>query len=115
MMNLFKIIVVFFLSFTLAANAADKRDRALVNPGEVHELCVPLSFGQKLEYGFVSRRAMNFNIHYHEGDDVVYPVEEHLTRTKNEIFTAMADQTHCLMWTNPNDRGQWVNTVYNIR
>lgn len=117
MTNLFKIICVSVVGFglTFTAGAAEKRDRALVEPGKVHELCVELFFGQKLEYGFISRREMNFNIHYHEGEKVVYPVADHLTREKNEIFTAMADQTHCLMWTNPNDRGQWVNVIYNIR
>ncbi|MCC3860950.1 hypothetical protein [Pseudemcibacter aquimaris] len=111
-----------FLSFSLicvlAAStslAAEKRDRALVKPGETYELCIDLNFAQKLEYGFISRRAMNFNIHFGEGDNVKFPVAEHLTREKNEIFTAMDDQKHCLTWTNPNDRGQWVNVIYNIR
>jgi hypothetical protein len=117
MKKLFNILFVGTVALGLAftAQAAEKKDRALVQPGKVHELCIPLDFGQKLEYGFVSRRAMNFNIHYHEGDKVSFPVAEHLSREKNEIFTAMADQTHCLMWTNPNDRGQWVNVIYNIR
>lgn len=113
----FNIIFAIILggSISLSAQAAPKTDRALVQPGKVHELCIPLGFGQKLEYGFVSRRAMNFNIHYHVGERVEFPVAEHLAREKNEIFTAMDDQTHCLMWTNPNERGQWVNVIYNIR
>ncbi|MDG1995061.1 MAG: hypothetical protein P8J14_01075 [Emcibacteraceae bacterium] len=84
MRNLFNIFWVgaVALGLTLSAQAAEKKDRALVQPGKVHELCIALDFGQKLEYGFVSRRAMNFNIHYHEGDNVSYPVAEHLTREK---------------------------------
>ena len=86
-----------------------------MQPGEVHELCMGLEFGKRLTYAFKSRSAMNFNIHYHEDDDVLFPVEEHLTNEKSEVFTAQSDQDYCLMWTNPNDRGQWVNVVYEVR
>lgn len=114
---IYKSIVVLALVsiIVVTAQAREKTDRALVQPGQVHELCMALEFGKRLTYGFISRSAMNFNIHYHEGDTVVYPVEERLTREENKIFTATADQEHCLMWTNPNERGQWVNVVYQIR
>lgn len=108
-------VAIATLFIVSSALAAEKRDRALVNPGETYKLCIGLNFAQKLEYGFISRGAMNFNIHYEDSGNVHFAVEEHLTREKNEIFTAMADQEHCLTWTNPNDRGQWVNVIYNIR
>lgn len=114
---IFKSIVVLALVsiVVVTAKAKEKTDRALVQPGEVHELCMGLEFGKRLTYAFKSRSAMNFNIHYHEDDDVLFPVEEHLTNEKSEVFTAQSDQDYCLMWTNPNDRGQWVNVVYEVR
>ena len=117
-MNIFMksaVVTAVISVIAISAQAKEKTDRALVKPGEAHELCMTLEFGKRLTYGFTSHKEMNFNIHFNEGDEIVYPVEEHLTREKNEIFTATSDQEHCLMWTNPNDRGQWVNVVYQVR
>ena len=110
-------IVIFILVsvVVITAQAKEKTQRALVQPGEVHELCMPLEFGKRLNYGFISHSPMKFNIQYREGENVVFPVKEHLTREGNHIFTATSDQEHCLRWTNPNERGQWLNIVYEVR
>ena len=109
------VVLVLVSVIVVTAQAKEKTDRALVQPGKVHELCMSLEFGKRLTYAFKSRSAMNFNIHYHHGDEVTFPVEEHLTNEKSEIFTAQSDQDYCLMWTNPNERGQWLNVVYEVR
>jgi len=111
--------VIFFLilcviPFSVQA-APEKTDRALIEPGKVHEVCMELEFGRRLTYAFISSREMNFNIHYHQGEKVSFPVEEHLTKEESEIFTSQADQGYCMMWTNPNDKPSRLNVIYKVR
>lgn len=107
-------IIISLLLFT-SVSAKVKTDSALIEAGKVHEVCMALDFGKRLHYSFMSSRAMNFNIHYHEGENVIFPVKEHLTAEDDAIFTAGSDQGYCMMWTNPHDRAVKVNLIYNVR
>ncbi|MBT5186189.1 MAG: hypothetical protein HOH19_09430 [Kordiimonadaceae bacterium] len=118
MSNITKAISLGLLICTLpltAQAAPEKKDRALIEPGKVHEVCMDLEFGRRLTYAFISSREMNFNIHYHEGEEVAYPIADHLTKEKNEIFTAQSNQGYCMMWTNPNDKPSRLNVIYKVR
>lgn len=113
-----KIIPTIIISMLLTASAiaAEKTDSARIEPGKVHEVCMDMEFGERLTYAFQSSRAMNFNIHYHVGDNVSFPIEEHLTAGESDIFTAMGDHGYCMMWTNPtSDRIVPLNVVYQVR
>ena len=71
-------------------------------PTEIHEACLELAAGQRLRYAFDSAQPLDFNIHYHEGDAVTYPVEHGQIATASDAFTAPIAQVSCLMWNNPN-------------
>ena len=43
---------------------------------------------------------MEFNIHFHRGKDVVYPVKADAVSRAAERFTAPSAEEFCLMWTN---------------
>ena len=74
------------LSFALAATsalAAEGRGAAtkaagsiILKPQKIHEKCLSLSPPQKLQYSFGTDKAVDFDIHYHKGDMVYYPVRE---------------------------------------
>lgn len=113
-MTFLKTIIISTLLITPAL-AREKTDTSVVEPGKVHEVCMELGFGQKLEYAFMSSRGMKFNIHYHEGEKVSFPVEEYLTKEASDIFTPMGDHGYCMMWTNSNDNPARLNVIYNVR
>ena len=67
-------------------------------PYEVHEECLRLEQGERVEFAFESTEPVDFNIHYHEGKIVVMP----LTRDKSSgdagVFATPVAQDYCLMW-----------------
>ena len=87
----------------LAAHAADPSDkRALaftLQPMKVHEECMRLEAGQKRHFQWKSAVPVDFNIHYHEGPEVFYPVKRDDTRGDRGTFTAKIAQEYCWMWT----------------
>lgn len=113
-MTICKTIIISSLLST-SAIAAEKTDSARLEPGKVHEICFAMELGERLTYAFQSSREMNFNIHYHQGEKVSFPVAAHLTAQESDIFTAMSNQGYCMMWTNPSNRIVPLNVVYQIR
>jgi hypothetical protein len=41
---------------------------------------------------------VDFNIHFHRGKDVVYPVKQPAVRAAEDTFRAPAAEDYCLMW-----------------
>ena len=77
-------------------------DRSLnLRAGEVHESCHKLDDGVKLNYSFESSSPALFNIHYHQGKEIRYPVAEQTIMSNKGTLSADSMQTYCLMWTNP--------------
>ena len=48
---------------------------AKVAPGKFAEVCGPLAKGQTVAWSFKADRPMNFNVHYHVGEQVVFPLD----------------------------------------
>ena len=68
---------------------------------EFHEECVELAAGQRLVYDFSAAKTVKFNIHYHSGGNVLYPVRKSARRARG-VFTSRATQGYCMMWSNAN-------------
>src|SRR5712692_6088934 len=66
----------------------------------MEEVCVKLAPPEKLRYAFTATGKLNFSVHYHVGDEVQFPVPEHLTASEKNSFAPAAAQTYCLMWEN---------------
>ena len=66
-----------------------------LKPGEMHEECVRLEAGQKRDYSWKSDAPLDFNIHYHEGNKVSYPVERAAMRGDGGTFIAKIGQDYC--------------------
>lgn len=60
-----------------------------------------LSEGERIYYEFSSGTALRFNIHHHEGEEVLYPVPVKLASSEKAVFAAESSNHYCLMWNNP--------------
>lgn len=69
--------------------------------GKIHEECMTLKRGDQLEYAFEARSNLDFNIHYHVGDAVHFPVKETGATRAESVFRPAIEQGYCLMWSNP--------------
>jgi hypothetical protein len=63
-----------------------------------NEHCLQLGAGERIRYQFRANGEVDFNIHYHRGSDVHYPVKTSASRSADATFTAPHADTYCLMW-----------------
>ena len=91
----------------LTACASDLRhalDHPKVVHGEdiaayaMHEECMHLAIGDRLDYDFAANEPVDFNIHYHEGRAVIAPLVRDKTRQDSGVFAPIISQDYCLMW-----------------
>ena len=68
-------------------------------PGQSHESCATLAKDGTRNYHWKSDAPVDFNIHYHDGDKVVMPVERKGMRGDGGTFKAKVPQDYCWMWT----------------
>jgi hypothetical protein len=72
---------------------------ATLAPGAMHEECLRLEAGEKRRYFWKSSAPVDFNIHYHRGNEVAYPVKRERMRGDGGTFTAKDAEDYCWMWT----------------
>ena len=74
--------------------------QATLAPRQLLEVCGKLPQGGTVSWSFDSSAALPFNIHVHQGKEVVYPARlERADRAQGrQVFEAEA--AHCWMWTN---------------
>jgi hypothetical protein len=85
-----------------AASPAKTQDLAVeVNlaPKKVHEECARLEAGDSRRWHWKSSTPVDFNIHYHRGEEVFYPVKRDGMRGDGGTFTAKTGEDYCWMWT----------------
>lgn len=71
-----------------------------VPAGKFVEVCGKLAAGARVQWRFEAPVAMDFNVHYHEGKKVHYPVKQEGGSSGNGDLTAPTAQEYCWMWTN---------------
>ena len=71
-----------------------------IAPGKFAEVCGRLRKGQAVAWSFKSDTPMDFNIHYHEGSNVVVPAKRDQTASLDGSLVAPTDQDYCWMWQN---------------
>jgi hypothetical protein len=71
-------------------------------PGYQREVCHTLKRGDKRRYSFKSDVPLEFDIHYHMEDAVVYLAIGHGVQSKEGFMAAGADgeEIYCWMWVN---------------
>lgn len=89
------------LSLTLSAWAQAEPKPLIIKPGKFAEKCLTVTAAQKLEYQFTASKPVNFNIHFHVGETVYYPVKRNKTTGEADRFQpTKAKEDYCLMWEN---------------
>ncbi len=69
-------------------------------PLEFRELCYQMTTRDELAYDFQADRPLDFNIHFHDGLTIRYPVDLKGITAGNGRFAPDQDQFYCLMWFN---------------
>lgn len=71
-----------------------------VAPGKFLEVCGALQSGTKVRWNFDATATVDFNVHYHAGNEVVFPSKLTAATRGNDVLVVEADQDFCWMWTN---------------
>lgn len=87
----------------LAETAAFGPFAVEVPPRGFQEHCVQLEAGQRMRYHFTATGEVDFNIHYHRGSAVYYPVKSAGARARDSAYTAPHADGYCLMWERRGD------------
>jgi hypothetical protein len=66
---------------------------------KVHEECTRLEPGESRRWQWKSNGPVDFNIHYHRGEEVFFPVKRDGMRGDGGTFTAKTGEDYCWMWT----------------
>ncbi len=69
-------------------------------PFEFRELCFHMTAQEELKYEFRAERPITFDIHYHEGLTIHYPVKMTGVEADSGRFVPDKDQAYCVMWLN---------------
>jgi hypothetical protein len=93
------------LAASLAAAGAEKPGAGrmavavTLQPKKVHEECARLETGHSRRWQWKSDAPVDFNIHYHRGNDVFFPVKRDAMRGDGGTFTATSGEDYCWMWS----------------
>ena len=102
-MRLSILALAFVAPVVLAASPDDGgKARAFshaLKPGGIAEECLRLEAGRSRRFEWASDSPVDFNIHYHQGNDVSYPVKVNGRAKGGGRFTAKAGEDYCWMWT----------------
>ena len=82
---------------------------------DIGEICPEMNAGQTLSFDFKSNNEVEFNLHYHEGEKVSYPIEPHKVESLKQSYKAPIKQTYCLMWKGINKEPSKIKVNYSIR
>lgn len=82
----------------IAAGVPRIVDKHVMTPYAMHEECMRLERGDRLDWRYDSSAPLSFNIHYHEGDAVLAPVVKDDSTSGSGTFEARVAQDYCLMW-----------------
>ena len=85
----------------IAWNAGGQFERQLPVPaGKFAEVCGKLSRGTRVAWSFDADSALDFNIHYHEGKELIFPAKQENIEHAQGDLAVTATQDYCWMWTN---------------
>jgi hypothetical protein len=83
---------------TITAEAPKAVSDLPIAPFEIHEECVQLVPGDRLDYRFEAQRPVTFHIYYQEGITFVAPVSRADVTEYSGVFNASYERRHCLQW-----------------
>jgi hypothetical protein len=96
------------IGFAMTTQAAEIRWTAndtfahtlTVAPGKSAELCGPIEPRLPVEWHFSADGPLDFNVHRHSGDEVIFATKSFLTREQKGKLAPTFGFEWCWMWTN---------------
>ena len=101
-MKTFPVLAALALTAALPAAAASSSSNAFsvtLDARKMQETCIKLEKNESARYEWKSDVPVDFNIHYHEGKEVFYPVKKDGVTKDKDTFKAKIAQEYCWMWT----------------
>jgi hypothetical protein len=74
---------------------------ALLRGAAMTEICGPLDANAVVDWQVKSSTPIDVNVHYHQGEEVVYPTRQNGVSKLNDRLTITTAETFCWMFTNP--------------
>lgn len=114
--------IIFFIQAcsTVHVKGPSFNESVQIIPGDSYEECVELVPNQLMHYSFTSSDKVNFNVHYHTAESVLYPVnEENINSWKGSMspddfdYYSREQEFFCLMWDNLHSES--VKVTFNYR
>ena len=115
--------VVFFIQACSTAHVKESsyNESIQVEPDDSYEECVELVPNQLMHYAFTSSDKVNFNVHYHTAESILYPVnEKNITSWKGSMspddfdYYSRDQEFFCLMWDNHNSEIVKITFNYDV-
>jgi hypothetical protein len=75
-----------------------------IAPGKFVEICGKLDKTRPVSWQFSAERALNFNIHFHEGEKVTYPAKVEGATAASGLLKIVSEHDYCWMWSNKSDQ-----------
>jgi hypothetical protein len=108
-----RLLFVVLVLVTAAAAKAESPKSVTLKPNKIIEKCMSLVPPQKIEYHFEASAKLNFNLHYHKGEQIYYPVKLDRTNGESGLYEVKAKEDYCLMWENRS--GTDIDLTYGVR
>ncbi len=86
----------------------------VIAPGKFEEPCLPMLLADRLEYSFKAELPLDFNIHYHEGEEIYFPVDLKQQQQLQAEYFAAGSRQYCLMWTNRGETAATLRYSYRL-
>jgi len=85
----------------LQFNAQGRFEQQLaLEPGKFVEVCGPVPVGTPVKWQFKASAPLDFNIHYHQGKEVVTPTRATQVSQAADTLLVAGEPDHCWMWVN---------------
>ena len=94
------IVLPLFPRLTFAQPSEQAAFRHEIRPGKIAEECRRVRTGELVRYSFRATQTVDFNIHFHRGNAVDYPVKLGNIAQSTSTFVAQSEEKYCWMWTN---------------
>lgn len=96
------------------ANSMPAQKSTTIKPGKIFEKCMVINAAQKLDYEFDSSAKVDFNLHYHKGEAIYYPVKADKTTGETGVYESQVREEFCLMWENKTSTDVLLNYRYKV-
>jgi hypothetical protein len=105
-------IASFFMLFVPVAAQAEQLEinwqpdgrygyESLLHGAAMTEICGPLDANAAVDWQVKSSTPIDFNVHYHQGEEVLYPTRKSGVGNLHDRLAVAVAETYCWMFTNP--------------